>query len=85
MPVAAPAAATRVTFRDVAQRIVGDVAIIRASTRSRVRARAMRPMSSSLTLRFTQVWVKRDGRWLREAFQATPYSAEENATPYAGS
>jgi hypothetical protein len=23
-------------------------------------------------LRFTQVWVKRDGRWLREAFQATP-------------
>lgn len=24
-----------------------------------------------LVLRFTQVWVLRDGRWLREAFQAT--------------
>jgi len=25
---------------------------------------------SALSLRFTQVWVHRDGRWLREAFEA---------------
>jgi hypothetical protein len=26
---------------------------------------------SNLSLRFKQIWVRRDGRWLREAFQAT--------------
>lgn len=25
-----------------------------------------------MTIRFTQVWVWGHGRWLREAFQATP-------------
>ena len=63
---------TRIAFRDVARRIVGDVAIITGVNQLEGRGSRDAEDASPLTLRFTQVWVKRDGRWLREAFQATP-------------
>ena len=64
--------ATRIAFRDVAQRIVGDVAVITGVNELEGSGARDARDASPLTLRFTQVWGKRDGRWLREAFQATP-------------
>lgn len=63
---------TRIAFRDVRQRIIGDVAIITGINELEGPGARDASDASALTLRFTQVWVKRDGRWLREAFQATP-------------
>lgn len=63
---------TRIAFRDVARRLVGDVAIITGVNEIEGMGARDAGDTSPLTLRFTQVWVKRDGRWLREAFQATP-------------
>jgi Domain of unknown function (DUF4440) len=67
--------ATRIAFRDVAQRIVGDVAIIPGVNEIEGPGARDAADASSLTLCFTQVWVKHGGRWLREAFQATPIVA----------
>jgi ketosteroid isomerase-like protein len=64
--------ATRIAFRDVAQRILGDVAVITGVNEIEGPGARDAADAASLTLRFTQVWVRRDGRWLREAFQATP-------------
>ena len=64
--------ATRIAFRDVRQRIIGDVAIITGINEVEGAGARDAADTSPLTLRFTQVWLKRDGRWLREAFQATP-------------
>ena len=64
--------ATRIGFREVRTRITGDVAIVTGIndlTGPGVRTADDR---ETLTIRFTQVWVWREGRWLREAFQATP-------------
>jgi ketosteroid isomerase-like protein len=66
--------ATRIAFRDVRQRIIGDVAIITGINEVEGPGARDAADTSPLTLRFSQVWVKRDGRWLREAFQATPVS-----------
>lgn len=63
---------TRIAFRDVARRIVGAAAIITGINEIEGAGARDAEDASPLTLRFTQVWVKRDGRWLREAFQATP-------------
>lgn len=66
--------ATRIAFRDVRQRIIGDVAIITGINEVEGPGARDAADTSPLTLRFTQVWVKHDGRWVREAFQATPMS-----------
>jgi ketosteroid isomerase-like protein len=66
--------ATRIAFREVTQRIVGDVAIITGINVVEGPGARDAADTGALTLRFTQVWVKHDGRWLREAFQATPVS-----------
>jgi ketosteroid isomerase-like protein len=63
---------TRIAFRNVARRIIGDVAIITGLNEVEGPGARDAADAGALTLRFTQVWVKRDGRWLREAFQATP-------------
>ena len=66
----------RIVGRDLAVRRHGDVAVvtgvsvfggggIRASDDPR-----------DLTIRFTQVWIRKGGRWLREAFQGTPIGDE---------
>lgn len=68
---------TSIAFRDVVIRDAApDVAIItgvNVVTGGGARSAADR---ADLLLRFTQVWVRRDGRWLREAFQATPIVQE---------
>lgn len=63
---------TQVVFRDVRIRVEGDIGIVTGINDlqgSGIRDAADR---QSLTLAFSQVWVWRRDRWLREAFQATP-------------
>lgn len=62
---------TRITFRDVEIRIFGDVGLV-TGFNDMLGGGATSPTDTSdLSIAFTQVWVRRDGRWLREAFQAT--------------
>ena len=63
---------TRIEFRDVDTRMFGDVAVVTGTniiTGGGVRSAKD---TKDLEMVFTQVWIWRDGRWLREAFQATP-------------
>jgi len=68
--------ATRIAFRDVRTRIVGDAAIVTGLNEVSGPGGRSADDRAAHTLRFTQVWVWRDGRWLREAFQATSVTAE---------
>jgi len=64
--------ATNIRFQDVRIRIIGDVGIVTGANNllgAGIRNAADR---TELTIRFTQVWIWQQGRWLREAFQATP-------------
>jgi len=63
---------TRIAFREVRRRIIGDVAIITGINDVEGPGARDAADTGGLTLRFTQVWLRREGRWLREAFQATP-------------
>jgi ketosteroid isomerase-like protein len=67
---------TRIDFREVRTRIVGDVAIVTGLNEVSGPGARSADDRTALTLRFTQVWIWTDGRWLREAFQATPVAAE---------
>lgn len=72
---------TQIAFRDVKTRVIGDVAVVTGINDlagSGVREADDR---SGLSLRFTQVWVLRQGAWLREAFQATPIN--QDSAPFA--
>jgi ketosteroid isomerase-like protein len=69
--------ATRIDFRAVRTRIVGDVAIVTGLNEVSGPGGRSADDRTTLTLRFTQLWVWTDGRWLREAFQATPVAAEQ--------
>jgi len=69
--------ATRIEFREVGTRIVGDVAIVTGLNVVSGPGGRSADDRAALTLRFTQVWIWMDGRWLREAFQATPVVAEQ--------
>ena len=62
---------TRITFADVSTRFVGDVAIITGRNDMAGQSVISSDGRSAGSLRFTQVWVHQEGRWLREAFQAT--------------
>ena len=62
---------TQIEFSDVSTRLVGDVAIITGRNDMVGGKLVVGDERSSISLRFTQIWVRRDGRWLREAFQAT--------------
>jgi ketosteroid isomerase-like protein len=64
-------AATQITFADVTTRLIGDVAVITGRNDMSGGNIVLGDERSSLSLRFTQIWIRRDGRWLREAFQAT--------------
>jgi ketosteroid isomerase-like protein len=63
--------ATRVSFRDVRKRMVGDVAIVTGINEIRGPGALSASDQKDSAIRFTQVWVWDRGRWLREAFQAT--------------
>jgi ketosteroid isomerase-like protein len=69
--------ATRIDFREVRTRIVGEVAIVTGLNEVSGPGGRSADDRAALTLRFTQVWIWTDGRWLREAFQATPVAAEQ--------
>ena len=68
---------TRITFRDVKTRFVGDVAIVTGYNDLSGGCVLSPGDTEDLTLVFTQVWIWRNGRWLREAFQATPVKTTE--------
>ena len=68
--------ATRIDFREMGTRIVGDVAIVTGLNDVSGPGGRSADDRATLTLRFTQVWTWTGGRWLREAFQATPVAAE---------
>jgi ketosteroid isomerase-like protein len=57
---------TRIAFRDIQIRVTGDVGIVTGINDIRHAAD-----NKDRTLAFTQAWVWQQGRWLREAFQAT--------------
>ena len=62
---------TAISFADVSTQFVGDVAIITGRNDMTGRSTISSDGRSAGSLRFTQVWVRQQGRWLREAFQAT--------------
>lgn len=64
--------ATQIAFRDTSIRIDGDVAIVTGVNEITGTGARNPSDASAQTLRFTQVWIWKDNRWLREAFQATP-------------
>jgi len=63
---------TRIAFKDVSTRIEGDVAVVTGI--NELTGAGVRDVGdgAALVIRFTQVWTWKDGRWQREAFQATP-------------
>ena len=64
--------ATRITFRDVRTRHFGDLAIITGFNDVTGEGVTAESDTQDLTLLFLQIWRWDHGRWLREAFQATP-------------
>ena len=62
---------TRISFADMATRFVADIAIITGRNDMMGQSAISSDGRSAGSLRFTQVWVRQEGRWLREAFQAT--------------
>jgi ketosteroid isomerase-like protein len=63
--------ATQITFADLATRIHGDVAVITGRNDMTGGNIISGDNRDALSIRFTQIWVRVDRRWLREAFQAT--------------
>jgi ketosteroid isomerase-like protein len=63
---------TIIELRDVEYRVFGDVAIVTGTTDLRGGGARFEDDPRDLVFSFTQVWVWRDGRWFREAFQGTP-------------
>jgi hypothetical protein len=64
-------ATTQIAFADVTTRLIGDVAIVTARNDVSGGSILVGDNRVSLSMRFTTVWVHRDGRWLREAAQVT--------------
>ncbi len=63
---------TQISFRDMETRRIGGIAIITGINDITGGGIRNADDQRSLSIRFTQVWLLKDGRWLREAFQATP-------------
>jgi len=64
---------TRIGFRSVRRRMVGDVAIVTGINDIHGPGAVSASDQRGFTIRFIQVWVWDRGRWVREAFQATPF------------
>lgn len=67
--------ATRIAFRNVETRLRGDVAIVTGINDISGGGATSAADGKDLSIQFTQVWIWQGGRWLREAFQATPIRA----------
>jgi ketosteroid isomerase-like protein len=63
---------TRIEFRDVDTRMFGNIAVVTGTNIITGGGARSAEDTNDLKMVFTQVWIWRDGRWLREAFQATP-------------
>ena len=63
---------TQIAFREVEVRLLGDIAIVTGFNDLSGGGILNSKDSRDLSIAFTQVWRLEDGRWLREAFQATP-------------
>lgn len=63
---------TQITFREVETRFFGDLAVVTGFNHLSGGGILNSKDSRDLSIAFTQVWRLEDGRWLREAFQATP-------------
>ena len=71
---------SKIVFDDVQVRTLGEeVAIVTGINTLTGPGVLSAADAGDTTIRFTQVLVRRDGRWLREAFQATPVSAKGHA------
>ncbi len=68
---------TSIGLRDTAIRRHGDIAIVTGVNVLRGTGIRTEDDPRDLTIRFTQVWIREDGHWLREAFQGT--AIEEDA------
>lgn len=67
---------SQIAFRDVKFRLFGDVAIVTGFNDVTGGGATAAADIRDLTIVFTQVWRWDNGRWLREAFQATPVVAK---------
>ena len=63
---------TRITFRNVETRIFGDLAVVTGFNDMSGGGVLNAGDNRDLSIAFTQIWRRENGRWLREAFQATP-------------
>jgi ketosteroid isomerase-like protein len=70
--------ATQIAFRDVQTRVFGDVAIVTGINDLQGPGVREAKDRARLTIRFTQLWLFREDRWFREAFQATPCEEKVN-------
>ena len=64
-------ATTEIAFAEVTTRFMGNVAVVTARNDVRGDNIIVGDDRASLSMRFTTVWIYRDGRWLREAAQVT--------------
>lgn len=62
---------TQISFRDVAVRRFGDIAVVTGFNDLRGGGVFNAADRRDMSLVFLQVWRREGGRWLREAFQAT--------------
>jgi ketosteroid isomerase-like protein len=72
--------ATTIEFHDVRTRIFGDMAVVTGCNVMRGGGATSAADSQDLSIVFTQVWRWQEGRWLREAFQATPVRGDTTAS-----
>jgi len=63
---------TKVSFVDIKTRFHNDIAIVTGANELSGRGISHADDRAALRIRFTQIWIWHEGKWLREAFQATP-------------
>jgi hypothetical protein len=66
---------TRIGFADVRTRFLGGIAVVTGRNDVAGLGDPLLPGRNEASVRFTQVWIRDNGRWLRDAFQATLVAA----------
>jgi len=67
---------TDIIFRDVNVRRFGDMAVVTGFNDMAGGGARNASDTQDLSILFLQIWRRHDGRWLREAFQATQVTAD---------